>query len=609
MLELIHVSNENSASWTVMPWVSFSGFTFDGRTEANTIGLRHVFYEGKQRRKEFFHPNEYLHDPDTNPTMDKVLWSKWGLKRSYNDVENFQYHGKVYNLSYSGNEWMKCSFKDLVTLDEYPSVSITPWGDSQHLHATIPYSTNIWTHQPGNVQFDSQFIRLRTRKQRLDTPDVDCTFNVYAHVYYTVSPQYWAKSREEMLQWNEANPDGGSCLVDRELSESGYYDTVYVRYHTYVIMTHDHPEYWRSPLSWYSVKCGGTLLEIPYAYNREDMEYFRVDAGGVGSMQMWVNTHIGKVESFWDTYADSNYRVGGLPGFLDMHDMHTLPGFYIPDLPTSDALFPKKDRNPNWGTMAAEAYASVPLQPTNGLDYLRDAAELGPQIAKFAKTLRSLPLRQAQGAAKIYLAEHYGLENALRDTADYIHHFRNGRNVRKLIKRCASLQQIHSSSGFMTTARYQTLYDSTGEVFDYAQGFLESLGVTPNMQNIWDLVPYSFVVDWFTNLGDFFKAVDGMFNACSRYNSVVSIKSIKSLRTLSTKDLSVFNPSLESVLKDTFEGERTKNRNDIVTSGLTAEFYSRRCSYYPQVPLLSDTHVPALLQHSVEAGALIVQRL
>jgi len=39
---------------------------------------------------------------------------------------------------------------------------------------------------------------------------------------------------------------------------------------------------------------------------------------------------------------------------------------------------------------------------------------------------------------------------------------------------------------------------------------LNDVGLLPTMARIWDLVPFSFVIDWFTNLGDRYAAIDGM---------------------------------------------------------------------------------------------------
>lgn len=43
---------------------------------------------------------------------------------------------------------------------------------------------------------------------------------------------------------------------------------------------------------------------------------------------------------------------------------------------------------------------------------------------------------------------------------------------------------------------------------------LSSYGIRINMTNIWDMIPYSFVVDWFTDLGGFFESLDSWLYAC-----------------------------------------------------------------------------------------------
>jgi len=41
----------------------------------------------------------------------------------------------------------------------------------------------------------------------------------------------------------------------------------------------------------------------------------------------------------------------------------------------------------------------------------------------------------------------------------------------------------------------------------YLVHYLETLGVFPSAANLWDLVPFSFVIDWFLNLSDVFEAL------------------------------------------------------------------------------------------------------
>jgi hypothetical protein len=43
----------------------------------------------------------------------------------------------------------------------------------------------------------------------------------------------------------------------------------------------------------------------------------------------------------------------------------------------------------------------------------------------------------------------------------------------------------------------------------------------PTLGNVWDMIPLSFVVDWFVNVSDIFESVDRMVQA--RYYDVASI--------------------------------------------------------------------------------------
>lgn len=42
----------------------------------------------------------------------------------------------------------------------------------------------------------------------------------------------------------------------------------------------------------------------------------------------------------------------------------------------------------------------------------------------------------------------------------------------------------------------------------YTLGVLDTLGLRPNLSNTWDMIPFSFVVDWFTKIGDSLQSID-----------------------------------------------------------------------------------------------------
>ncbi|MGD7175660.1 hypothetical protein [Ralstonia pseudosolanacearum] len=53
-----------------------------------------------------------------------------------------------------------------------------------------------------------------------------------------------------------------------------------------------------------------------------------------------------------------------------------------------------------------------------------------------------------------------------------------------------------------------TLHTHLVELVDQLDSVVQKLGLYPGMVNTWDLIPYSFVVDWFLSLGDIFQQLE-----------------------------------------------------------------------------------------------------
>lgn len=66
---------------------------------------------------------------------------------------------------------------------------------------------------------------------------------------------------------------------------------------------------------------------------------------------------------------------------------------------------------------------------------------------------------------------------------------------------------------------------------------LEQLGLDPSLANGWDLVPYSFVIDWFTPIGDILDVVSGWFNNKITRDLIARINSNKAVWPLSDATL------------------------------------------------------------------------
>lgn len=64
----------------------------------------------------------------------------------------------------------------------------------------------------------------------------------------------------------------------------------------------------------------------------------------------------------------------------------------------------------------------------------------------------------------------------------------------------------------------------------YSIGIIEFLGLDINLSNVWDMLPFSFVLDWFVNVGDVLHSVD-----TSLLGSKVSLQSLMCSRKRVTR--------------------------------------------------------------------------
>lgn len=96
------------------------------------------------------------------------------------------------------------------------------------------------------------------------------------------------------------------------------------------------------------------------------------------------------------------------------------------------------------------------------------------------------------------------------------------KSYKMMLKRLGDLASITGnlhSTGYQRfddqSYKVELIVDATHIVPANTVEFLAAVGVEPNLQNLWDLVPYSFVVDWFVNISrlagiadQFGKAID-----------------------------------------------------------------------------------------------------
>lgn len=113
---------------------------------------------------------------------------------------------------------------------------------------------------------------------------------------------------------------------------------------------------------------------------------------------------------------------------------------------------------------------------------------------------------------------------------------------------------------------------------------LRDIGGFPSIDNLWDLVPYSFVVDWFINVGDMLESLDDRFR----------ISTLPIVYATTSSKLGITPNFGETLMELGYHGD------------VQITYYDRNVSMKCPTPPLNFEVSNALPANWLEAGALIV---
>jgi hypothetical protein len=170
-----------------------------------------------------------------------------------------------------------------------------------------------------------------------------------------------------------------------------------------------------------------------------------------------------------------------------------------------------------WATAYSRAVENLDITQVNSLANVLSAAEAIVGLAKLVRNIFkgdfgriAADLKSAADPRNLWLSYRYVYKTSKADLEDYS----------KMIQRLGDLAnagtKLSTSGGFSDeTGDYLVkLSVNTDDVIPKnTVEFLAAIGVEPNAQNIWDLIPYSFVVDWFFHISDLMEWVDKWGNA------------------------------------------------------------------------------------------------
>nr|QQM16294.1 putative maturation protein [Ensystermes virus] len=144
----------------------------------------------------------------------------------------------------------------------------------------------------------------------------------------------------------------------------------------------------------------------------------------------------------------------------------------------------------------------------NGLAYIKDLKELPDMVKKLGNILAAIPgistgAKLASTSAKAYLAWHYGIRLMIQDTKEILRALRR-----------SGLSAYHTQRAEVTLDEGWYRISVACNDYDYQLNSLidqlRRFDLLPTLENLWDLVPFSFVIDWFTGISSSLKAIDSL---------------------------------------------------------------------------------------------------
>lgn len=185
----------------------------------------------------------------------------------------------------------------------------------------------------------------------------------------------------------------------------------------------------------------------------------------------------------------------------------------------------------SWGELSSDCMDGFYGKVNNGIQY---SAEM-TQLSKLAEPL--VQLMQGNVSTKVltsaYLSYEYGARLSAKDTYSYLSAITRNRDMRsrynfsRLYARDRSYWKDTTNGFDIVHTRNLTIYYLLASSFiAKAKDAVRKAGFLPSVEIAWDFVPFSFVVDWFSPIGDAIALFDkkGVFDQHDFLASVLTDK-------------------------------------------------------------------------------------
>jgi hypothetical protein len=323
--------------------------------------------------------------------------------------------------------------------------------------------------------------------------------------------------------------------------------------------------------------------------------YAKTDSLSIGASGIATNIDWSKPQSCGAVLAYENQKVSvsgststmGLTAYTPFSTYVVSPSVALSMVETWSVLHLIPDEFPisdySYGDLAMEATNQANANSVNMIAFLKDLRHPTEMIPK----LRNLT--KLKTLAHNYLTVDYGILPTISDLQSI------WRALHKVAPYVDSKGHTTYSAGHSETKNIGDVSYSLDQhikvaINDEDISFVEiinkidSAGFLPTCENLWDLLPYSFVVDWFVSIGDFLARIDSRQRIARlgvRYTTA-------SRKTTATSSL-LATPSFP------------------YTGSATTVVFNRWVSDQCPLPTLSVS-ASTDFNHWLESGALLIQR-
>lgn len=278
-----------------------------------------------------------------------------------------------------------------------------------------------------------------------------------------------------------------------------------------------------------------------------------------------------------------------------------------------ERVLPEEDEN-LWGDLCQTAVQNAHSLNVNSLEFIRDLWELKDTVRSLVSLLRGKI--STKTLSQLWLSMKYGLRLTVKDTSKIIKS--TDRSMKEYAKTTMVpgigtlgpkkwkwnkpyryvrsmdwRDSIFTGSSLAGTSvsqeyHYKVYYDPMDP---YAEKFILKLidwDLFPTMQNLWDLIPLSFVLDWFVDFENYFDIVDQAWYA-TRLHVLEVVYSTKS--TIPSVPLTAFLPV-------------SRNGRDLY-GDVSLAIYKRSVKPYLDIPRLR-LETPEEFHNFAELAAIVV---